>query len=208
MRHFLGLEDLPRDELTRLLDSAAEFVGVGRESAKRPDLAGKVVANLFYEPSPRPRLSFPLAARRVGGETIDFSPNARSYVQANVNVTFNTIQTAYPVAGGLGNEVLRNADNNYVNGSLVTGWIVDKNTDASLQYTFYRADNYKAPTNAALFYGAGAKEFTVTAGVKHRFSDKLIGQLRIGYIDSKNDTTGGNTNFRGPLLYVSLDHAL
>lgn len=142
------------------------------------------------------------------GETIDFSPNAQTYVQANVNITFSTIQTGFPVAGGQGNEVLRNADNNYVSGSLVTGWIVDKDTDATLQYTYYKADNYQVPNAATVWYGAGAKEFTITAGVKHRFSDKLVGQARIGYMDAKNLTTGGNTNFRGPLLYVSFDHAL
>ena len=78
MRHFLGLETLTRDDLTGLLDAAAGFVGVGRTSPKRKDLDGKVVANLFYEPSTRTRLSFTLATRRVGGETIDFSPSGSS----------------------------------------------------------------------------------------------------------------------------------
>ena len=78
MRHFLGLETLTRDDLTELLDAAAGFVGVGRKSPKRKDLDGKVVANLFYEPSTRTRLSFTLATRRVGGETIDFSPSGSS----------------------------------------------------------------------------------------------------------------------------------
>lgn len=78
MRHFLGLEELSREQLVGLLDSAATFLGVGREAPKRTDLAGKVVANLFYEPSTRTRLSFTLATRRVGGETIDFSPSGSS----------------------------------------------------------------------------------------------------------------------------------
>lgn len=142
------------------------------------------------------------------GETIDWSPTTQMFVQANLNVVFNTIKTAYPAAGGLGNEVLRNADNNYISGSFVTGMVVDKETDASLQYTYYRADNFKVPTNATQFYGAGVKEYTVTAVVKHKFSDHLVGEFKIGYVDSKNDTTGGNTNFKGPLVYVSLTHAL
>lgn len=142
------------------------------------------------------------------GETIDWSPSAQVFVQANLNVVFNTIQTSYPVAGGLGNEVMRNADNDYINGSLITGFVVGKNTDASLQYTYYRADNYKVPSPASVFFGAGVKEYTVTLGVKHKFSDRIIGNAKLGYIDSKNDTTGGNTNFKGPLVYVSLDYAL
>lgn len=142
------------------------------------------------------------------GETIDWSPNAQVYVQANINVVFSTIKTAYPAAGGLGNEVLRNSDNNYVNGSFITGFVVDKNTDASVQYTYYRADNYKVPGPASVFFGAGVKEYTVAAVVKHKFSDRLLGEFKLGYIDSKNDTTGGNTNFKGPMVYVSLTQAL
>lgn len=142
------------------------------------------------------------------GETIDWSPSAQVFVQANLNVVFNTIKTAYPIAGGLGNEVLRNADNNYINGSFITGFVVDKNTDASLQYTYYRADNYKVPSPASVFYGAGVTEYTVTAGLKHKFTDRIMGNAKLGYIDSKNDTTGGHTNFKGPLAYVSLEYAL
>ena len=142
------------------------------------------------------------------GETIDWAPTASSYVQANVNVVYNTISAGYPVVGGAGNDVLHNADNNYKNGSFITGWIVDKDTDASLQYTFYRADNYKVPGYATQWYGAGVKEYTLVAALKHRFSKDLVGQFKVGYCDSKNQTTGGNTNFKGPIAYVSFDHAL
>jgi hypothetical protein len=142
------------------------------------------------------------------GETIDWTPTPQSYVQVNANIVYNTIKTGYPLVGGLGNEVLRNADNNYRNGSFITGWILGKDTDASLQYTFYRADNYKAPTNATQWYGAGVKEYTVTCALKHRFTKDIVGQFKLGYVDSKNQTTGGNTNFKGPLAYVSFDYAI
>ena len=81
MPHFLGLEHLPRETLIQLLDSATTFLGVGREKPKLKDLDGKVVANLFYEPSTRTRMSFTLASRRVGAETIDFTPSGSSVVK-------------------------------------------------------------------------------------------------------------------------------
>lgn len=142
------------------------------------------------------------------GETIDWNPSASVYVQGNINVVFNTIQTSYPIAGGLGNEVLRNADNNYISGSFITGFVIDKETDASLQYTYYKADNYQVPSPASLFYGAGVKEYTITAGIKHKFNDRLVGNAKLGYVSSRNQTTGGNTNFKGPIAYLSLDYAL
>lgn len=79
MKHLLGLEDLSAAEITRIFDTATEFVGVGvGDTPKRDDLRGKVVANLFYEPSTRTRLSFGLAARRLGADTLDFSPGGSS----------------------------------------------------------------------------------------------------------------------------------
>ena len=79
MKHLLGLEELSADEITRVLDAAEGYIGVGvGDVPKRDDLKGKVVANLFYEPSTRTRVSFGLAARRLGAETIDFSPGGSS----------------------------------------------------------------------------------------------------------------------------------
>jgi aspartate carbamoyltransferase catalytic subunit len=79
MKHLLGLEDLSADEITRILDDAEGFVGVGVGTIpKRDDLKGKVVANLFFEPSTRTRVSFGLAARRLGAEALDFSPGGSS----------------------------------------------------------------------------------------------------------------------------------
>jgi hypothetical protein len=149
------------------------------------------------------------ATNHMIGETIDWNPSSQVYVQANLNVVFNTISTAYPRAGGTGNDVMRNSDNDYINGNIVTGFVMNKTMDALLEYTFYNADNYDpmAPPSAVP-YGAGVKEYTITAGLKVKLSPQMIGNVKLGYFDSRSDMTGGNTNFKGPLAYVSLDYAL
>jgi aspartate carbamoyltransferase catalytic subunit len=79
MKHLLGLEGLSATELTHILDTADRFLGVGvGDAPKRDDLKGKVVINLFYEPSTRTRVSFGLAARRLGADVVDFSPGGSS----------------------------------------------------------------------------------------------------------------------------------
>jgi aspartate carbamoyltransferase catalytic subunit len=78
-RHLLGLEQLSREEIKTILDTAEEFVAVSqRRRKKRTDLVGKVVVNLFFEPSTRTRTSFSLAARRLSADTLDFTPSGSS----------------------------------------------------------------------------------------------------------------------------------
>lgn len=77
--HLLGLEELSRAEIETILDAAEQFVDVSeRHSAKREDLKGKVVVNLFFEPSTRTRTSFSLAAKRLSADTIDFTSSSSS----------------------------------------------------------------------------------------------------------------------------------
>jgi aspartate carbamoyltransferase catalytic subunit len=79
MKHLLGLEGLSGAQLTQLLDAAERFAGVGVGDVPKGDaLKGKVVVNLFYEPSTRTRMSFGLAARRLGADVLDFSPGGSS----------------------------------------------------------------------------------------------------------------------------------
>ncbi len=78
-RHLLGLEELSRDEVLVILDTAEQFVEVSqRRKKKRSDLRGKVVVTLFFEPSTRTRASFGFAARRLGAETSDFAASSSS----------------------------------------------------------------------------------------------------------------------------------
>jgi aspartate carbamoyltransferase catalytic subunit len=77
--HLLGLEDLSRDEILTILDTAESFVELTeRRRKKRSTLGGKVMVNLFFEPSTRTRTSFSLAARRLSADTLDFTPGSSS----------------------------------------------------------------------------------------------------------------------------------
>jgi aspartate carbamoyltransferase catalytic subunit len=78
-RHLLGLEEMSRDELLTIFDLAESFTkDTQQPRMKRTNLAGKVVVNLFFEPSTRTRMSFGLAARRLGADVMDFSPSGSS----------------------------------------------------------------------------------------------------------------------------------
>src|SRR5262249_36351873 len=77
--HLLGLEDLGRAEIEAILDASEQYVEVSQLGGKKlSDLKGKVVVNLFFEPSTRTRTSFGLAAKRLSADTIDFSAGGSS----------------------------------------------------------------------------------------------------------------------------------
>jgi aspartate carbamoyltransferase catalytic subunit len=76
LRHFLTVEGLKRDTLTRILDTAETFISFGeREIKKVPLLRGKTVVNLFFESSTRTRTTFEIAAKRLSADVINLNPN-------------------------------------------------------------------------------------------------------------------------------------
>ena len=77
MEHLLAIADLSRAQIERLLDEAASFAGTTGRVEPGP-LAGAVVANLFLEPSTRTRVSFEVAAKRLGGDVVNIAAAASS----------------------------------------------------------------------------------------------------------------------------------
>ena len=81
LRHLVTLKDVPRAQLVALLDRAEAYLTPpGAKPASNDTLAGRTIANLFFEPSTRTRASFELAARRLGAEvlSLDVSTSSRA----------------------------------------------------------------------------------------------------------------------------------
>jgi len=85
LRHLLTLDGLSRSAITELLDRAASWQYRERKDGgkSRPDksdkLAGRTVANLFFEASTRTRASFELAARRLGADVLNLDIQRSSH---------------------------------------------------------------------------------------------------------------------------------
>jgi len=72
LRHLLTLEPLSKAQLERLLERSQSFVRpLGARPPMSQVLAGMTVANLFTEPSTRTRVSFELAAKRLGAQVVN-----------------------------------------------------------------------------------------------------------------------------------------
>jgi len=78
-KDLLGLEELSREEIEFILETAGSFKEVTtREIKKVPALRGKTVVNLFYEPSTRTRVSFEVAAKRLSADVINIAVETSS----------------------------------------------------------------------------------------------------------------------------------
>lgn len=78
-KSLLEIRSLNADEIRFLLDEARAFREIlERDVKKVPTLRWLTVANVFYEPSTRTRISFELAQKRLSADVVNFSPSGSS----------------------------------------------------------------------------------------------------------------------------------
>ena len=97
LRHLLTLESLSRTYIERLLERAQSFVRpLGEPPPRSRLLEGATVANLFTEPSTRTRVSFELAAKRLGATVIQLEVQLSSRVKGESMLdTVYTLQSLH-----------------------------------------------------------------------------------------------------------------
>lgn len=78
-RDFLAIEGLSAAEIRNLLDAAERLLpaAVGDVQAEHA-LRGRIVANIFFEDSTRTRVSFEIAAKRLGAEVVNLGAGGSS----------------------------------------------------------------------------------------------------------------------------------
>ncbi len=78
-KHLLGIKDLLPSDISLILSTASQFKEVLQRPVKKvPSLRDVTIVNLFYESSTRTRISFELAEKRLGADTINFTASGSS----------------------------------------------------------------------------------------------------------------------------------
>jgi aspartate carbamoyltransferase catalytic subunit len=81
-KHILGTEQLSREDIELILDTADSFKEINSRTIKKvPTLRGKTIVNLFYEASTRTRTSFEIAGKRLSADTINITASSSSVVK-------------------------------------------------------------------------------------------------------------------------------
>lgn len=94
-KDLLDIASLRDEELRAILDSAVEMKAAFlRDGEQLPNLRGRSVLTLFYEPSTRTRSSFELAAHRLGAHVTTFTVGTSSVVKGeSVHDTIDTLMS-------------------------------------------------------------------------------------------------------------------
>lgn len=77
--HLLGIKDLLPEDISIILNTAQQFKEVLQRPVKKvPSLRDVTIVNLFFENSTRTRISFELAEKRLGADTLNFTSSSSS----------------------------------------------------------------------------------------------------------------------------------
>jgi aspartate carbamoyltransferase catalytic subunit len=86
-KDLLGLEELSREQITALLDTAEAFKEISNRPIKKvPVLRGKTIVNAFFENSTRTRISFEFAQKRLSADTVNISSTGSSVAKGETLV--------------------------------------------------------------------------------------------------------------------------
>ncbi len=69
----VSIRDLTREQMEFVLDLSEKMIPYARGEKFTKMLEGRILANLFFEPSTRTRMSFETAMARLGGRTLEMS---------------------------------------------------------------------------------------------------------------------------------------
>ena len=79
VKHLLGIKELLPQDIELIFQTADTFKDLLQRQVKKvPALRDTTIANIFFENSTRTRISFELAEKRLGADTINFSASGSS----------------------------------------------------------------------------------------------------------------------------------
>ena len=105
IKHLTRLSDFMIEEIKEILERANRYAS-GEEL---PKLEGKVIANLFFEPSTRTQYSFMMAEQKLGLQMMDFTAETSSVQKGET--LYDTVKTFEAI--GVDGVVIRHPQNNY-----------------------------------------------------------------------------------------------
>lgn len=164
MKHFLSVNQLNRTDVYSILKTA-EHCRKDRTKVNKQLFA----ANLFFEPSTRTKMSFIVAQRRLGIETLDFHSETSSVIKGES--LYDTAKTFESIGADL--LVVRHPSDN---------WFEELKNEISLPIINAGAGKEEHPTQCMLDLLTIYQEFGCIAGLKIA----IVGDIRHSRVARSN----------------------
>ncbi|MBN2252026.1 MAG: aspartate carbamoyltransferase [Candidatus Altiarchaeota archaeon] len=100
-KHIISIQDFSREEIDLVLKKSAEMEGRMGDAKTSSLMKNKILANLFFEPSTRTRMSFEAAMKKLGGVTIGFD-----YAEISSETKGETVIDTVKVAAGYADAIV------------------------------------------------------------------------------------------------------
>ena len=147
-----------------------------------------------------------MITKHVITESINWSPLARLYLQADLSYVLDETDTPAStiILGSNTEPSVLNFNNDYWTVTASAGYIINDKTDVHAEYSYYRADDYVNNSSAGVPYGAGATEHRVTASLNRQLSKNVRLRLQYSYYNYRDETSGGHNNYTAHSIFSSL----
>lgn len=140
----------------------------------------------------------------IFSQSVSWTPWSRLGLQASVNYAMDETDT--PSQEALANPVVLDFSNDYWFANGMVTFVADDKTDITGYYSFYLADNYVDNSQFSMPFGAGAEEHTFGVAISRKLSERMRLKLRYGFFTYHDETSGGNNDFDGHLVYSSIQY--
>jgi hypothetical protein len=139
-------------------------------------------------------------------QSINWTPVDRMFVQLNGSYAWDgAVRTSAANAFGVTN-VLPNLENGYWTATAMVGYALDEVSDLTLQYNFYKSENYVNNYLWTQPFGTSAEEHGVTATLSRQMNKRTKVSLKYGYFTSDDETSGDHNNYSAHLIYATLQY--
>lgn len=136
------------------------------------------------------------------GQNVSWVPWSRLSLQAGFNYVWS--QTETPASDYT--RAILNSWNNYWTVNASSSFVVNDRTDLNLGLYYYRANDYQNNAVYGVPFGAGAREYGITAGIVRRISKNMRLTLKYGYSDYHDVAYGGFNDYQAHLISSSLQY--
>jgi len=126
-------------------------------------------------------------------------------VQGDVGYTSSQTDTPADGLGGAAAGLVTDFDNDYWNAVLSAGIALNEETDLSVRYFFYRANNYKNNSSVSQPFGSDAEEHGVSVGLSRKLSDNTKAGLRYGFFSNNEGLTGGRNDYNVSVISGTME---